>query len=48
VVFSGTFDGKALKGVISVVGLEIDFTGAKPSAQSTAADQSKAEQGEAR
>lgn len=36
VVFSGTFDGTTLKGVISVsgMGIEIDFTGAKPGAQS--------------
>ena len=32
VVFTGTFDGSALKGTISVVGLSIDFTGSKPTA----------------
>ena len=41
VIFSGTFDGKTMKGNIHVasVGIDIDFTGAKPNAQSiTAAD----------
>jgi Amidohydrolase family len=43
VVFSGTFDGTTLKGVISVsgMGIEIDFTGAKPGTQSTAANESQ-------
>jgi hypothetical protein len=51
VVFSGTFDGTTLKGVISVsgMGVEIDFTGAKPSAQAAAARQSQIrEKGEGR
>jgi hypothetical protein len=51
VVFSGTFDGTTLKGVISVsgMGIEIDFTGAKPGMQSTAANESQVgEQGETR
>src|SRR6266852_1742762 len=30
VIFSGTFDGTTLKGSISVIGLSLDFTGAKP------------------
>ena len=30
VTFSGTFDGKSLKGSISVLGMTIDFTGVKP------------------
>jgi hypothetical protein len=30
VVFNGTFDGTALKGIISVQGTDIDFTGTKP------------------
>jgi len=32
VVFTGTYDGTALKGTINVQGLSIDFTGAKPGA----------------
>ena len=36
VIFSGTFDGKALKGNIHVqsVGMDIDFTGTKPTEKS--------------
>jgi imidazolonepropionase-like amidohydrolase len=30
VTFSGTFDGKSLKGAISVLGMSLDFTGVKP------------------
>lgn len=30
VTFSGTFDGKALRGSISVLGMSLDFTGVKP------------------
>jgi hypothetical protein len=39
VIFSGTFDGKTMKGNIHVasVGIDIDFTGAKPSEKSIAA-----------
>jgi hypothetical protein len=51
IVFSGTFDGKALKGVINVsgMGIEIDFTGTKPGSQSKAASESQnREQGEGR
>jgi hypothetical protein len=51
VVFSGTFDGTTLKGVISVsgMGVEIDFTGAKPGAQAAAARPSQIrEKGEGR
>jgi Amidohydrolase family len=51
VTFSGTFDGTTLKGVISVsgMGIEIDFTGAKPGSQSNAANESPVrEQGDAR
>src|SRR4029077_19757833 len=51
VTFSGTFDGTTLKGVISVsgMGIEIDFTGAKPGSQSNAANESQVrEQGDAR
>ena len=49
VVFSGTFDGTALKGVISVsgMGIEIDFTGSKPGKQSIDINESQVrEQGE--
>jgi len=48
VVFTGTFDGTSIKGVISVVGIDIDFTGTKPGARSIAADQSSGAQEEAR
>jgi imidazolonepropionase-like amidohydrolase len=39
VIFSGTFDGKTMKGNIHVasVGVDIDFTGAKPNEKSIAA-----------
>ena len=39
VIFSGTFDGKAMKGNIHVasVGVDIDFTGAKPTEKSMSA-----------
>lgn len=39
VIFSGTFDGKTMKGNIHVasVGIDIDFTGAKPNEKSIAA-----------
>jgi hypothetical protein len=30
VTFSGTFDGKSLRGSISVLGMSLDFTGVKP------------------
>lgn len=36
VIFSGTFDGSALKGSISVLDFNIDFTGTKPSHQNAA------------
>jgi Amidohydrolase family len=48
VLFNGTFDGTMLKGVISVVGLEIDFTGTKIPTPSTAANSSSREEGETR
>jgi len=40
VIFSGTFDGKTMKGNIHVatVGVDIDFTGAKPNEKSITAD----------
>jgi hypothetical protein len=43
VIFTGTFDGTTLKGLISVsgMGIEIDFAGAKPGAQTAAAEQSQ-------
>ncbi len=45
VVFAGTFDGTSVKGVISVVGIDIDFTGVKPGTRSIAAGQSIDAQG---
>jgi imidazolonepropionase-like amidohydrolase len=36
VTFSGTYDGTSLKGYISVIGISLDFTGVKPSANSSA------------
>jgi imidazolonepropionase-like amidohydrolase len=38
VVFSGTFDGKAMKGIIHVSGIEIDFTGKKPGTRAVASE----------
>jgi len=37
VTFTGTFEGTTMKGTISVQGLTIEFTGAKPGSSSTAA-----------
>jgi hypothetical protein len=37
VVFTGTFDGTTLKGTIEAMGYTIEFTGAKPTSQATAA-----------
>jgi hypothetical protein len=37
ITFSGTFDGTSLKGSIAVLGLSIDFTGVKPTKDSSAA-----------
>src|SRR6266404_5383535 len=37
VLFTGTFDGTSMKGSISVQGLNIDFTGTKPSVSGTVA-----------
>jgi len=37
VTFSGTFDGTSLKGIISVRGYSIDFTGTKPNATGSVA-----------
>jgi hypothetical protein len=48
VIFSGTFDGKTLQGVISVVGIEIDFTGTKITPSSTSAARSHGNQGDVR
>jgi hypothetical protein len=47
-VFNGTFDGTSIKGVISVLGIDIDFTGTKPGSRSIAASQSADTQGEER
>ena len=48
VLFNGTFEGTSLKGVINAMGYDIDFTGAKPGSQSTAAMQQGSEQGDVR
>jgi imidazolonepropionase-like amidohydrolase len=47
VIFSGTFDGKTLKGNIHVasVGVDIDFTGAKPNEKSMSAAEAEAQAG---
>ena len=37
VVFSGTFDGTSIKGSIAVLGFSLDFTGVKPTKESSAA-----------
>ncbi|HYT22925.1 MAG TPA: amidohydrolase family protein [Candidatus Polarisedimenticolia bacterium] len=37
VIFSGTFDGTALKGTIRVPGISLDFTGVKPTSTTNAA-----------
>jgi hypothetical protein len=37
ITFSGTFDGISLKGSIAVLGLSLDFTGVKPTKDSSAA-----------
>jgi imidazolonepropionase-like amidohydrolase len=46
VVFSGTFDGKAMKGVIHVSGIEIDFTGKNPGTRSLAGNAQQIENAE--
>ena len=51
VTFSGTFDGTALKGTISVLGYAIDFTGVKPTTQAAGAqadDETASRQGDLR
>jgi hypothetical protein len=48
VVFSGTFDATSLKGSIAVQGFSIDFTGAKPTSQSTLAKESLNVEGDVR
>jgi len=48
VTFSGTYDGTALKGNISVEGYSIDFTGSKPSGGSSLAQVADFIQGDAR
>jgi imidazolonepropionase-like amidohydrolase len=48
VVFSGTFDGTMLKGIINAVGIDIDFTGTKPGARSMDANESESEEGATR
>jgi len=46
--FSGTYDGIALKGNISVEGYSIDFIGTKPGAASSLAQVADLAQGDAR
>ncbi len=48
VKFTGTFDGTTLKGNISVQGFSIDFTGVKPTSNSSLAELSSTHQGDAR
>jgi imidazolonepropionase-like amidohydrolase len=48
VTFSGTYDGTALKGNITVEGYSIDFTGSKPSGGSSLAQVADFVQGDAR
>jgi hypothetical protein len=48
VTFTGTFDGTSLKGNISVQGFSIDFTGTKPTQNSSLAEISSVRQGDAR
>jgi hypothetical protein len=47
-VFTGTFDGTSMKGSIHVVGIDIDFTGAKAPTRSLTGEQSTDSQGAAR
>jgi imidazolonepropionase-like amidohydrolase len=48
VTFTGTFDGISMKGTINVQGMDLDFTGTKPSTHLSAAAQSMNARGEAR
>jgi hypothetical protein len=48
VTFTGTFEGTSLKGNISVQGFSIDFTGTKPTQNSSLAEISSVRQGDAR
>lgn len=48
VTFSGTYDGTALKGNISVEGYSIDFTGMKPGVNASLAQSEELHQGDAR
>ena len=48
VTFTGTFDGTTLKGNISVAGYSIDFTGTKPTNNSSLAEQVHVNTGDAR
>jgi imidazolonepropionase-like amidohydrolase len=48
VTFNGTFDGTSLKGTIGVQGLSIDFTGVKPTSNSSQAELTSLSQGDAR
>jgi hypothetical protein len=48
VSFNGTFDGTSIKGTINVQDLSIDFTGVKPTNNSSVAEISSVRQGDAR
>ena len=48
VAFNGTFDGTSIKGTINVQEFSIDFTGVKPTSNSSLAEISSTLQGEAR
>jgi imidazolonepropionase-like amidohydrolase len=48
VTFTGTFDGTSMKGTINVQGMDLDFTGTKPSTHLSAAAQSMNARGGAR
>jgi imidazolonepropionase-like amidohydrolase len=50
VIFSGTFDGTALKGTINVsnLGLSLDFTGVKPGSRSNTEAESMLQEGDGR
>jgi imidazolonepropionase-like amidohydrolase len=48
VAFTGTFDGTSMKGTINVQGMDLDFTGTRPSTHLSAAAQSMNARGGAR
>ena len=48
VTFNGTFDGTSIKGTINVQEFSIDFTGVRPTSDSSLAEISSMQQGDAR